>query len=152
MTPRLLGGEDGNVVDQQRARAHQTHVALYDVPELGQLVEAGRTQNSTKPGEPLRIGQQSPARIAPIRHRSELDEEEWFSTSTWTSLPEQGRRSQKDPHQQPRDGYHRREDDEHRQRTRNIHGPLQCIVSSHRDRHPKGPAQPCTRESQNGLN
>jgi hypothetical protein len=38
---RLAGGNEFMLVGQTRSRSHQAHIALEDIPQLGQLVELG---------------------------------------------------------------------------------------------------------------
>ena len=60
------------IVDKQRTRPHDRHVALEDVPKLGQLVQAGGAQPPAERGEPHLVGKQGPFGIPFVRHGSEL--------------------------------------------------------------------------------
>src|SRR5690606_10394407 len=87
----LLGVVERQILHQQRARADQAHVALEDVPELRQLVEAGRTQKAAERRKALGIGKKLPGGADRIRHGTELDQIERDAPKTGTLLDVENR-------------------------------------------------------------
>src|SRR5919202_85875 len=87
----------------ERARADEAHLALEDVPELRELVEARDPQQTPDARDPRVVIEQEPVRVAaqrgelllallrPDDHRAELDELEAASRAPHPRLPEQRR-------------------------------------------------------------
>ena len=72
----LLGSVKGQVLGKQGARPNEAHVALDDVPEGGQLVEAGGAEELAKAREADGIGRKRVLAGLGITHRLELVERE----------------------------------------------------------------------------
>ena len=72
----LFGGHEHHVANQLGPRPYHGHVALEDVEEFGELVEAGAAQELAVFGKAHVVGEQV-ARLVPlVGHGAELDEPE----------------------------------------------------------------------------
>src|SRR5215210_4548136 len=79
------------VLEQEWPWSHDAHLALDDVPQLRQLVEAGSPENRSQPRDTCvqwHDGSVGPERIT---HRPELDDRERRALVAWADLPEQHR-------------------------------------------------------------
>ena len=75
---------------QERPRADESHVALEDVEELGELVDRGGADEAADLGEAVGIGEELALGIALISHGLELHDLEDFAMKTRALLVEQG--------------------------------------------------------------
>lgn len=76
------------VSNQQRTRADESHVALEDVDELGELIDRGGADEAAYLGEANGIGQELALGITLIRHRLELNHLENLAVKPWPLLEE----------------------------------------------------------------
>jgi hypothetical protein len=81
------------VLNQQRPRPDQRHVAPHDIPEFRQLVETGGPKESAQTAETFGISSTSAS------HGAELGKCEQTPMKTWASLPKQNRSTHKDQDQ-----------------------------------------------------
>jgi len=118
MTAGLFGRVPIQVAHKQRPRPNQAHVALDDVPQLGQFVQAGAPQKLAKGRQAIGIGQQGAGGIAGIGHRAEFDHGEGLATETGALLAEEDWSTEFDAHGNAQDAderhaqYQRRQSDE----------------------------------------
>ena len=68
----VVGTIQGEVLGKEGPRPYQRHVALEDVDELGQLVDARAAHEATHGCQPLRVGQQPALAVALVGHGLEL--------------------------------------------------------------------------------
>ena len=94
--PALPLGVVHDLLRQRRPRPDQAHVAAQDVPQLRQLVEAGRPQQSG-PADASGRRPAPPGRLGP--HRAQLDDRELAAVPAGAPLAEQHRPAQPPPHQ-----------------------------------------------------
>ena len=86
------------VFHQQRARPDQAHVALEDVEQFGEFVEAGGAQEFAEGGQALVVGEQVPLRVALVGHGAELVHGERFTMHAGPGLAEEHGSAVFDPH------------------------------------------------------
>jgi len=72
MAPGLFRRVLLQVLHEQRAWAHETHVALEYIPQLRKLIETPAAQKASERGEAVWIGKKISVRITVIREGSEL--------------------------------------------------------------------------------
>ena len=110
VSARLLGGVQGQVLHQQRARAHQAHLTAQHVPEFGQFVQAAGAQKTAEGGEALGVGQEFTVGAAFIRHGAKLHHHERPPVQAGADLAKQHGAAElavhQDPQQQQRQGQH----------------------------------------------
>ena len=80
----------GQISHQQGSRPYHGHVALEDVEEFGELVEAGAAQEPAVGGQAHVVGEQFPAGVALVCHGAELDELEYLFALPGPWLREEG--------------------------------------------------------------
>ena len=90
MTLALFGGHEHHVAHELRSRPYHGHVALEDVEEFGELVEAGAAQEPAVGGQAHVVGEQFPAGVALVGHGAELDELEYLFALPGSGLREEG--------------------------------------------------------------
>ena len=78
------------VLNQKRTRTYKRHVALEDVEEFGQLVEAGGAEELAVGVQPHFVGEQVPLRVTLVGHGAELDEPEYPFALARAGLREEG--------------------------------------------------------------
>lgn len=64
----------GEVLDEQGARADEAHVSLEDVDELGEFVDGGGAHELADGGEALGVGEELALRVLAVVHGFELDD------------------------------------------------------------------------------
>ena len=119
----LRGAVERQVPGGQGARAHDAHVSHEDVPQTGQLIEAGRPQPGAEAREPLLV-RHPPPRGVDGPHRAELHEAEPAPAHRHPLLAEQDGPSHPRPHRDPQETQQGREDDEGRARHHRVRRPL----------------------------
>ena len=90
MALALFGGHEHHVAHELRSRPYHGHVALEDVEEFGELVEAGAAQEPAVGGQAHVVGEQFPAGVALVRHGADLDELEYLFALPGPWLREDG--------------------------------------------------------------
>ena len=90
MALALFGGHEHHVAHELRSRPYHGHVALEDVEEFGELVEAGAAQEPAVGGQAHVVGEQFPAGVALVCHGAELDELEYLFALPGPGLREEG--------------------------------------------------------------
>ena len=128
---RLLGGVERQVLHEQRARAHQAHVAVHHVEQLGQLVDARAAQPLPERGEAFGVGQERAVGAAPVGHGAELRHHERPSAASRPLLAEQHRRPHAHAHEERDDREQRRQHHERGRRTDDVDDALQRVVTAH---------------------
>lgn len=88
VTTRLLRAVERQILNQQRSRAYQAHVALEHVPQLRQLVEAAVAHKPPQPRYPQLVRQKIALRVAPVVHGPELQNPENLAVLAGPLLPE----------------------------------------------------------------
>ena len=94
---RLFGGVAVEVLDQQRARTHQAHLAFEDVEEFGEFIQAGGAQEAPEAGEALLVGEQVALGITQVAHGAEFVEFEDPAVQPGACLTEEHRPAEEDP-------------------------------------------------------
>ena len=82
----LFGGHENHVAHELGPRPDYGHVALEDVEEFGQFVEAGGAEELAVGVQPHVVGEQVPLRVTLVGHGAELDELEDFFIFTGARL------------------------------------------------------------------
>lgn len=95
---------ENDVSGVQRPGPDKAHVADDDVPDLGEFIEAGGTQQRSDLGRTAAV------------HRSELDDPEHLAVSSAAILAEDHRRTARQPHRGGDGGEGRRRDEQRRDR------------------------------------
>ena len=90
MALALFGRHEDHVAHELRPRPDDGHVALEDVEEFGELVEAGAAQEPAVGGQAHVVGEQFPAGVALVCHGAELDEPEDFLVQPGARLRKEG--------------------------------------------------------------
>ena len=90
VAPALFGGHEDHVAHELGPRAYHGHVALEDVEEFGQLVEAGGAQELAVGVQPHVVGEQVALRVPFVGHGAELDEPEYLFALAGARLGEEG--------------------------------------------------------------
>ena len=90
MSLALFGSHEHHVAYQLGPRPYHGHVALEDVEEFGEFVEAGAAQKLAVFGKAHVVGEQVARLVALICHGAELDELENFFALTGAGLREEG--------------------------------------------------------------
>ena len=124
---RLLGGIAVEVFRQQRTRADETHLALEDVPQLGQLVDARPAQERSKPGDASSVGC-GILRAVGRDHGPELDQRERTSVESRPHLAKEDRSSHRRPDAQSHHAHERREHHEADHGNRDVDEPLEAVL------------------------
>jgi hypothetical protein len=83
-----------DLLGQQRARAHEAHLSDEDVPELRELIERGRPEQSPDARHPCIAGGSLALPVGPDHHRAELPAPEpppgpsnpLLSVEDWTAV------------------------------------------------------------------
>ena len=88
--PALFGGHEYHVAHELGPRPDYGHVALEDVEEFGQLVEAGGAEELAVGVQPHVVGEQVPLRVLLVGHGAELDEPEYPFALARAGLREEG--------------------------------------------------------------
>lgn len=86
----LLGVVTRQVFHQQWSRPDYGHVALEDVEEFGEFVEAGRAEELAVGVQAHVVGEQVPLRVTLVGHGAELDEPEYPFALARAGLREEG--------------------------------------------------------------
>src|SRR5665647_3253733 len=97
----LLGRVTVQVLHEQGPGTDQRDVASDDVPQGGQLVDAGRSQPVTQWCHPRGVISR-PAGGVILQHRTELDHDERLCVQSWATLLEEHRAAQAGPDDQRR--------------------------------------------------
>ena len=114
MATSLLRSIQRKVLHPQGPRADEAHLAAEDVPELGELVQAGAAQGAAQGREALGIGQQVPLGIAGARHGAELEHSEGLAVQAGAHLAEEDGGAEPGAHEQGDQAHEGREADERR--------------------------------------
>ena len=93
----LLGRVGVEILDEQRARTDQAHLAVVDVEELGKLIEAGGAQEAPKAGEALLIGEEVTLHITQVTHGAEFVESEDAAVQPGACLAEEYWQTEEEP-------------------------------------------------------
>ena len=88
--PALFGGHEYHVAHELGPGPDYGHVALEDVEEFGQFVEAGGAEELAVGVQPHVVGEQVPLRVALVGHGAELDEPEYPFALARAGLREEG--------------------------------------------------------------
>ncbi len=86
----LFRGHKYHVAHKLRPRPDDGHVALEDVEEFGQFVEAGGAEELAVGVQPHVVGEQVPLRVTLVGHGAELDKLEYFLVLAGAKLREEG--------------------------------------------------------------
>lgn len=86
----LLGGHEDHVANELRPRPDYGHVALQNIEEFREFVEARAAQELAVPGEAHVIGEQITLGVAGVRHGAELHELEYAFVLAGARLREEG--------------------------------------------------------------
>ena len=121
---RLLGGVAVEVLDQQRARTDQAHLAFEDVEELGQFIQAGGAQEAPEAGEALLVGEQVTLGITQVAHGAEFVEFEDPTVQPGALLAENHRPAEEKPDEQEQKNQNRRNDDQCNRTDKYIQNPF----------------------------
>src|SRR3954447_1465962 len=121
---------------RHRPRAHQAHVALQDVPELRQLVDARAPEEAADARDARIVLEQQPRRVLTERaqllhevvrvldHRPELVEPELAARATHAHLREEDRAARVEPDRHGRERHERQREQEGRRSDRDVHRAL----------------------------
>lgn len=90
MALALFGRHEDHVAHELRPRPDDGHVALEDVEEFGELVEAGGAEELAVGVQALVVGEQVAARVLLVGHGAELDEPEDFLVQPGARLRKEG--------------------------------------------------------------
>jgi hypothetical protein len=97
MTTSVMFRVQRKVLDEQRPRPNEAHVAAKHVEQLGQLVQRRSPQPSPECGETQLVGEQVARGVSRVGHRSKFDEVECPVVEPGASLPEEDWRAKTDP-------------------------------------------------------
>ena len=120
----LLGVVPLDVGEWQRTRADEAHVAAHHVPQLREFVETARSQQPPEARQALVVGQQGAVGAAGVGHAAELDDLDRLAVTARSSLPEQHRRAEPQPHGDGGGGDQRAGDHQCRGGDGEVDGPL----------------------------
>ena len=90
MALALFGRHEDHVAHELRPGPDDGHVALEDVEEFGQFVEAGGAEELAVGVQPHVVGEQVALRVTLVGHGAELDEPEDFLVQPGARLREEG--------------------------------------------------------------
>lgn len=90
MALALFGSHEDHVAHELRPRPDDGHVALEDVEEFGEFVEAGGAEELAVGVQTLVVGEQVAARVLLVGHGAELDEPEDFLVQPGARLRKEG--------------------------------------------------------------
>ena len=90
MALALFVRHEDHVAHELRPRPDDGHVALEDVEEFGEFVEAGGAEELAVGVQALVVGEQVAARVLLVGHGAELDEPEDFLVQPGARLGEEG--------------------------------------------------------------
>lgn len=86
----LFGGHENHVTHELGSRPDYGHVALEDVEEFREFVEAGAAEELAVGVQPHVVGEQVPLRVTLVGHGAELDKIEDFLILAGARLREEG--------------------------------------------------------------
>ena len=90
MALALFGSHEDHVAHELRPRPDDSHVALEDVEEFGELVEAGGAEELAVGVQAFVVGEQVAARVLLVGHGAELDEPKDFLVQPGARLRKEG--------------------------------------------------------------
>ena len=90
MALALFRGHKYHVAHKLRSGPDYGHVALEDVEQFGQFVEAGGAEELAVGVQPHVVGEQVPLRVTLVGHGAELDKLEYFLVLAGAKLREEG--------------------------------------------------------------
>ncbi len=108
------------ILDKQRARPDDGHVALEDVPEFGEFVKGGCAEEASVGDEPLVVGKRVAGGVRLAGHGAELDESEYLLVLPWTFLREERIPLHHDGTEERQQEQERRQNNQCRQREEKI--------------------------------
>ena len=90
MALALFGSHEDHVAHELRPRPDDGHVALEDVEEFGEFVEAGGAEELAVGVQALVVGEQVATRVLLVGHGAELDEPKDFLVQPGARLRKEG--------------------------------------------------------------
>ena len=121
----LFGGHEDHIAHQLGPGPDYGHVALEDVDELGQLVEAGGAQELAVGVQSHVVGEQVPLRVTLVGHGAELDEPEYLFALARAGLREEGVALHLDRPHEGEDHQQRAQGENRGQRAAEVQGTFQ---------------------------
>ena len=121
----LFRGHEDHVAHQQGPGPDYGHVALEDVEQFREFVEAGGTQELAVGVQPHVVGEQVALRVLLVGHGAELDEPEYLFALAGAGLREEGVALHLDGAHEGEDHQQRAEDGYGREGTQEVQGSFQ---------------------------
>jgi hypothetical protein len=94
----LLSRVVRKILDEERARPNEAHLASQYTPKLGEFIQAGGAKQLPEPSYSQFIRQQLAVGVMRIGHSAELQHSEDPLIQTWSRLDEQNGRADYDTH------------------------------------------------------
>jgi hypothetical protein len=96
MTTSVMFRVQWKVLDEQRSRPHEAHVATKHVEQLGQLVERRGPQPTPERGETQLVGEEFARGVSRLGHRAKFDDVEFPVVESGAPLTKEDWRAETD--------------------------------------------------------